>query len=561
MAFHRRTGAQLTTEPTASSPPGPGRTRPAARDEPAARPQGRRWWKVAAWSGGVLLLFAFLVRTALTQAVDSDGANNALQAWDILHGNLLLHHWIIGDATYYTFDLPVFALTEVFFGLHSVVLHIAPAITCLVVAVFAMVLAATGSRGLAAFARCCVAVAVIVAAFPTPGSYGTWMLLGKPDHFATGAFLLASFLLIDRAPRRAFTPPVLFLILCAGQIGDALVLYVAVPTIVLVTLYRAAGQTIAARRTPWREGIPWRDLLVGVAAVVSVPAAAAIRSLMVHLGGYVMIAPDTRIGPWSQLGHNAYLTWHGIQYMFGVINTSGSPFGPVYGYAALLAVLIGFGRVVWTWKRASAAEQLLFVAAVVNLGAYMFSNLPVNSNPREMAFLLPAGGVLAARALVPASIRSARRAAIAAAAAVAVVLMPLVAGATQPVRTPLAARLAGWLTAHHLTYGIAGYWDASDVTVASSDKVEVRPVRLVSGHLAGPSWEISTYWYNSGRNRATFAIAHSGRYTTSNVPASVFEQYLGLPTAIYTVGSRQVLVYDYNILTRVVLAARLGRTG
>ena len=47
--------------------------------------------------------------------------------------------------------------------------------------------------------------------------------------------------------------------------------------------------------------------------------------------------------------------------------------------------------------------------------------------------------------------------------------------------TTAAVPLAAWLQAHGLTYGIAGYWNASDVTVQSGDRVQVRAVVLPDG--------------------------------------------------------------------------------
>ena len=47
------------------------------------------------WIVGCLALFAFYLRISFIGSVTSDGANNALQAWDMLHGHLLLHGWII----------------------------------------------------------------------------------------------------------------------------------------------------------------------------------------------------------------------------------------------------------------------------------------------------------------------------------------------------------------------------------------------------------------------------------------------------------------------------------
>ena len=41
-----------------------------------------------------------------------DAASIALQAKDMLHGNVLLHGWLAGDVTFYTFELPLFAVIE-----------------------------------------------------------------------------------------------------------------------------------------------------------------------------------------------------------------------------------------------------------------------------------------------------------------------------------------------------------------------------------------------------------------------------------------------------------------
>jgi hypothetical protein len=102
---------------------------------------GQRWVRrlraVTIWIVGCVALFAFYLRISFTGHVTSDGANNALQAWDMLHGHLLLHGWIIGDATYYTLDLPVLAVTEIFFGLSDLTSHVASALIYLIVTVAA----------------------------------------------------------------------------------------------------------------------------------------------------------------------------------------------------------------------------------------------------------------------------------------------------------------------------------------------------------------------------------------------------------------------------------------
>ena len=83
----------------------------------ARRP--RLWAVTAAWTLGVIAVFVCDLQLARTRAVNSDGASNALQAWDMLHGNLLLHGWLLGDVSYYTTELPQYMLVELVRGLNA----------------------------------------------------------------------------------------------------------------------------------------------------------------------------------------------------------------------------------------------------------------------------------------------------------------------------------------------------------------------------------------------------------------------------------------------------------
>ena len=238
---------------------------------------------MAAWVAGGLVLFAFLLRISFGERVDSDGANSALQAWDLVHGHLMLHGWIMGDATFYAFELPLNGIVQLLFGVGNLAAHIGSALTYLIVAACAAALAVTGSRGPARAVRCAVVVAVLAA--PLLAGPPVLALLEEPDHIGTSLFLLLSFLLIDRVPDRPFTAPLVCLILCAGQLSDLTVRYVAVPAVVLVCGYRV----LAARKL--RSG----DTALVVAAVMSVPLELALQAAMAHFGAFVMALPQTRL--------------------------------------------------------------------------------------------------------------------------------------------------------------------------------------------------------------------------------------------------------------------------
>ena len=99
------------------------------------------------WVLGVIAAFAAYLQLARTRAINSDGASNALQAWDMLHGNLLLHGWSLSDVSFYTTELPQYMLVEALRGLNQDVVRVAAAMTYTLVMLLAALLAKGNSTG------------------------------------------------------------------------------------------------------------------------------------------------------------------------------------------------------------------------------------------------------------------------------------------------------------------------------------------------------------------------------------------------------------------------------
>jgi hypothetical protein len=529
-----------------------GRANPAHAAATAPRPQhpagdsggaGRRHWLAAAgWVVGCAALLAFFVRISPSFAENSDGANSALQAWDMLHGNLLLHGWILGDVTFYTLELPILLLTEFFFGLGVLSSYIASSVVYLIVVACATALAVRGSGGAARLARCGAAVAVL--AIPLAIPYGLWVEIGPPDHMGTSAFILVSFLLIDRDRLPRWTAPLVGLILCAGQLSDVTVRYAAVPAIILVSAYRMA----VARRVRTADGA------IALAAAVSVPAELAVRAVLRHFGAYLMVAPDSALAPPDKWAHNAALAWGVLRYLFGASWVPGIPLHgalTILGLIALFAAAAGLVSAAVRWRTASRAEQALCLAIILNLAAYVLSPIPTASNSHEIAFVLPAGAVLAARFLVPARIKAPVLAAAAATVAAAAALVPLIAASTFPPATQPSDNVIAWLEAHHLSYGLADYWSASATTENAGGKVDVRTI-AISGKTAWTyNWEMDTGWYDAAKYDANF-VAVEDDYPS--LTAKMAERVFGKPASIGTVPGWQILVYHKNLLTQVMAA-------
>jgi hypothetical protein len=524
----------------------------------SGHPLGRRVGAALAWTAGAMMLFVLFLRIARTKGVNSDAANNALQAFDMLHGHLLLHGWIIGDATYYTFELPVIAIVEIFFGEHTVTMNVAEALIYLIVAAWAIAIAVTGSSGLARAARAAVVVTVLAA--PALINTDMWIPLGIPDHTGTTVFLLIPCLLLDRVPARRWTAPLICVLLTAGQIGDVTVRYVAVPAIALACAY----QILASRRL---RGCDTANLL---AAVVSLPLARVVRAAMLHAGSYVMVSPKTKLAQTGNWGHNAALSWGSLRELFGAQpGPTAPPAGTVviFGYACLFIAVLGVLRVLWRWRTAHRADQVLFFAIAANMAVYIVSTLPAPNSPHDIVAVLPASAVLAARALVPDRITSRVTALVATGFALVAALMPLSLTATRAFAPPVVTPLAAWLEAHGLRYGLGGYWNGSAVTLATGGEVQVRPVHMVPmghrvylGNLVSATsspqislypWETNEFWFDPTRHYANFVVinlAAPDLLTTS--AARIF----GKPVSTAVVGPWEILVYQQNILNDVTPA-------
>ena len=120
-------------------------------EEELGRRRLARWAWLAGFVVVAVILFIAYLRMSRTYPATSDGADQALQAWDMLHGNWLLRGWTLGDVTYYSTEIPEYALVELVRGLGADVVHIAGAITYTLLVLAAGLLArgrATGRDGL-----------------------------------------------------------------------------------------------------------------------------------------------------------------------------------------------------------------------------------------------------------------------------------------------------------------------------------------------------------------------------------------------------------------------------
>ena len=196
------TGARESAQQwPAAGPPAAVADRPVADPgrpgEPGWASRARLAW-IAAYTGAGIVLFLCYLRVSGTQSISSDGGSNALEAWDMLHGNLVLHGWTLTDVSFYTTELPEYMLVELIRGLSPAVVHTAAAFTYTLLVVLAGLVAKGRATGREGVARVLIGSGLMLA--PQLGN-PVFVLLLVPDHVGTGVPMLLIFLVLDRAPR------------------------------------------------------------------------------------------------------------------------------------------------------------------------------------------------------------------------------------------------------------------------------------------------------------------------------------------------------------------------
>lgn len=528
---------------------------PAAQPEtgraPGRRVSARRLLATAAVVLAVALLFLAYLRVSRTYPENSDESNDLLMAWDMLHGNVLLHGWYLSDVSFITTELPQYAVLVWLFGLHTDTAHIAAAMTYTLVVIFSVLLARGRVPRREARLRMLLTAGLMFA--PQLG-VGVFVLLLSLGHIGTAVPLLLTWLVIDRCPPRPWVPVLVGLLLTWVLIADPLVLLVGVVPLVAVCALRVSRDLARRQDTSVQAALRarWYELSLAVAAI----AAQGLASLAGHLLQAYIHPLAYQLAPVHTWARHAWVTGKGLLVLFGA-----KPEGPPAAMAFALLHLAGVALVAWAVLRVARRflswpdmiSQILLVAMVLNVVAYVPSTLAnaTDLNAREFAVVLPFGAVLAGRTLaasLQAGLRRRPRAvALLAGALLACYAAGLGYAAAQPSVPPMNARLARFLAAHHLTSGIGGYWLSSVVTVGSDGAVTIRAVASLP--LAPYPWEAKNSWYDPGPNRANFLVtSNAPGFFNHWQPKPAAQAALGRPVRTYHVGHYTVYVYDKNLL-------------
>ena len=497
------------------------------------------------------LFFSYLTMSK-TQPMNADGASQALQAWDLLHGNLLLSGWTVSDVSFFTNELPILALAEAVNGLNGDAVHICAAILYTLLVLLVAALARGRSTGREAVAR--ITIAVVVMAVPMAGM-GTSVLLLSPDHTGTAVPLLLAWLIIDRwgaaAPR--WLPYAVGVVLMAAQVSDPLALYVgAVPLSAVcgLRMWRAARE--AGQRWPrWRGP---EAALVG-AAIASALGSRLILVAIHTAGGFHVHGVPAGIANPARMLENVQIMAVALSVNFGAYFHDRNPgLDTGMGAARLVLLLVTLAVVVAVLTRfvrrrpdqpGRLVDELLLAGVGVNLGAFVVSTIPFDAtSARQIAAVLFLGAALVGRTVGP-WLAARRWLPVAVAALVVVFGAEFATRLTEPAVRHEHYDAAEFLESRGLTYGLGGFWTANNLTLQTGGVVHVAPI-IGETEVFGYRWLSKADWYDPTKHDARFVVIHANSPAYGTVDGVV--KQFGEPVERKQLGLITILLYDKNLL-------------
>jgi hypothetical protein len=531
------------------------------RVEPPAEPlttaeTGRsrlpRWLWAAGLAVLAVVLFVCYVRLSRTIPDNSDGSDQALQAWDILHGNWLMRGWTVGDVSYYTTEIPEYMIVEKIIGLGANVIHVGAGLTYTLLVLLAGWLAKGQARGREGVVRALTASGIMLA--PQLG-HGVHLLIQQPDHIGTQAPLLLTFIVLDRGPRRWYIPAAVTAMLTWVIVSDRVAVFDAALPLAAVCGLRVLWVLVRDRKSLASQ---WFELSLGAGGIVSFGLAELVVLIIKHVGGYTSLPLPSKLTALSTLPAHTVLSIEGILNLYGA-DFVGLSWGwtLVTALVHLVGVALALAGFFLATRRLFSGDLILPVMAtgiVFNLVFYILSTVPATwFDTREIAVVLPFGAVLAGRQLAGPLARARLEPVLA--VVLACYAAALGYGAVQPPMSDNELPVVSWLEAHHLTTGLGTYTESNLLTLDSGGRVAVRTVAWQHSGAVPRDYESEASWYDPRLSYANFVVMNSADGSgTSLIPRNDIIGLAGPPAHTYHYKTFTIMVWNHNLL------ADLGHT-
>ena len=506
----------------------------------------------------ILIHSVYLYLTFLRVPLNSDHANQVLQAADILSGNFFLKGWNLTGVSFYLSEIPFYILGSAIAGIDTYAYHIAAAVMIICLSFLGYMLAFKNHRT-ASIQKLLLYLAIT--GFPTLNWLG--YLRG---HCAIFIYFCLLLLILDRILKDENPHPALWisfgLLTACGCMSDMQLLIIGILPIILfcgINLLQNQPK-FSTKRCIWLAGI----------AVCGTGLGMLLDSLLMKLGG---------INKNSFLDTRKFLDIDSLREKFlllgkGILNVfrADLPDGQwsihnilTVGIATLVLMLMLYFIILILLRYLKQGEGdpvsiVCTLSVTVMCIICFFTDIYTSEDSARYISYLPfAAAILICRSLEP-KLTEFRP--------LPCLISFLAAGAClfiwptfERIQTPQ-DRLAGILAKNGLTDGYADFWNASHTTVASGNTVRVRAIRGQVPELGKPdymemqNWFCKTEWYLSIPHN--FIVFDGSGYL--HVSEDVVTMLLGEPEQILESDGYRIYIYDRDLTKEIVLPENISQS-
>ncbi|HQT64920.1 MAG: hypothetical protein B7Z75_10645 [Acidocella sp. 20-57-95] len=503
-----------------------------------------------AWLAGLigcLALLALYIPLFATEQINADQVNALYLAQDMLAGNWRLHHWWMAPDNYWGLDELIFAAVWTITHNAILTIRLVPIIGWMCLGIIIVILGAGADLKRGKYGSLLILAAIII--IPISGPFVTDFYFNAPLHIPTIAAIFLVIAILEPAlpaVKLGFGRIIaLGLISIDAAFSDPLFIYVGILPIIIALLLLSSA------------AVPKRLQIIAI-LIGSLILAKLALYLNSTTGGFSFYSLPYEIHTLAELPAVIYLDAQGILSVFGC-------WSPVLQFPDTAIALIRVPLLIFILMPCFAAgiailkkiiffrttkHQLDFIETVLCLMimANLFALIVPNTVQKlaDIRFFLPswvALAILAARHF-RLNFLSASYFGIVCVVAIMTDIATCIQGRniTPFPEEPLSVAAA--LEAHHLHYGYAIYWEASETMAAGDGSLTVRSI---SPNPSGPGivstkWFTKADWYLGNPNTKQFFVLIP--YQHNLMTAQDVITSFGKPAEIVPVGADFIYIYN-----------------
>jgi len=508
-------------------------------------------YKMAIILGGIIYI-SIVIFYCRKIGIDSDKANHLLQANDILHGNFFLKDWNLTGVSFLTTDLLYYEVVDFFFGVNYKAIYITRSL--MISSIFFLGIFLVRYKKIEYRRYRCI-LYIVLCAIPY-----LFVVTNLSVHAGAVFLSLLNYLIVckilDQNDRKNMLLRYLLLVIIGilGTMGDILMVIESIIPIIILSLFRVIVDGSSKKST---------YICICITEIISMILGFAFDALYFFIGkanknSYIGDRKFTYVSEWGDRLDSFISDLLSLSYADFYGNTINDIFNLIKGISFVLVLIatvfvlkVIIGLMKKNAKHIDEMSILLVLGMLMSFVCYVFTQM---SQPRYIAIIPIAAVILLIRNIEWLCEKAEYKKVL-----LSLVMFMAIIICIGKIRDMILTEysdsnnniydLITFLEEHNLHNGYASFWNSSNITVLSGEKINIRHIQKKGNKYEMFCWFNKNQWYEENTNFVLINNSASDRGNSDKYGVSEEQviEFFGNPTDCYEVAGYIILVYDKNI--------------